>query len=305
MRRSCSLFDPSPRRGRSSQAPAPRRRPRRRRRGAAPISRWPRSAPRAADLPPPARQPRDRGWATHVRRLRVAARAPAQHRLRRRPRGPERQRAALGGAARHRERAAREGRAGSCASWPSSSERQRSGCRRRAIDWRDGATLPFLGEPVIVVLDPRAAPAAGASCSTPAALPGVPRLTLHVGLPHDGARRRRSATRCRAGCSARRGACSTSAAAISRRSSACGGAAVAVSSAQTRWGSAQRRRLDPPELAADPLPPADDRLRRRARTGHLRGWTTARASGTSVRSVVPGLRASCAAQLKDEALPPW
>lgn len=55
------------------------------------------------------------------------------------------------------------------------------------VDWRDGATLPFLGETVLVVLDPRCgAQAAGAMLDTAAvALPGVPRHTLHVGLPHD------------------------------------------------------------------------------------------------------------------------
>jgi predicted metal-dependent hydrolase len=49
------------------------------------------------------------------------------------------------------------------------------------IEWRDGAQLPFLGEPVILVLDPRTQ---GAVLNTAAdALPGVPRLTLHLGLP--------------------------------------------------------------------------------------------------------------------------
>jgi predicted metal-dependent hydrolase len=50
------------------------------------------------------------------------------------------------------------------------------------IAWRDGASFPFLGEPVIVVLDPRAA---GAVLHAAEALPGVARLTLHVGLSHD------------------------------------------------------------------------------------------------------------------------
>ena len=50
------------------------------------------------------------------------------------------------------------------------------------VDWRDGTGIPFLGETVIVVLDARAT---GAVLNTDAqALPGVPRLTLHVGLPH-------------------------------------------------------------------------------------------------------------------------
>ena len=49
------------------------------------------------------------------------------------------------------------------------------------VEWRDGAGLPFLGETVIIVLDPRVA---GAVLNSDAqALPGVPRLTLHVGLP--------------------------------------------------------------------------------------------------------------------------
>lgn len=51
------------------------------------------------------------------------------------------------------------------------------------IEWKEGAAFPFLGEPVIVVLDPRRG--AGAQLNTDAdALPGVPRLALHVGLPH-------------------------------------------------------------------------------------------------------------------------
>jgi predicted metal-dependent hydrolase len=48
------------------------------------------------------------------------------------------------------------------------------------VDWRDGTGIPFLGETVIIVLDPRAA---GAVLHTASALPGVPRLTLHLGLP--------------------------------------------------------------------------------------------------------------------------
>jgi len=53
------------------------------------------------------------------------------------------------------------------------------------VDWRDGTSIPFLGGTVIVVLDARAGLTergavldTGASC-----LPGVPRLTLRVGLP--------------------------------------------------------------------------------------------------------------------------
>lgn len=53
------------------------------------------------------------------------------------------------------------------------------------IDWRDGTSVPFLGETVIVVLDARSTGAVlQASEDT---LPGVPRLTLHVGLPQQAA----------------------------------------------------------------------------------------------------------------------
>ena len=54
------------------------------------------------------------------------------------------------------------------------------------VEWRDGAAIPFLGEPVIVVLDLRAGLTnGGAVLNTDAtALPGVARLALHVGLPH-------------------------------------------------------------------------------------------------------------------------
>jgi predicted metal-dependent hydrolase len=53
------------------------------------------------------------------------------------------------------------------------------------IEWKDGTSLPFLGETVILVLDPRVAGAVLNSAAQ--ALPGVPRLTLHVGLPQAAA----------------------------------------------------------------------------------------------------------------------
>ena len=51
------------------------------------------------------------------------------------------------------------------------------------VEWSDGTALPFLGETVIVVLDPRATGAVLNSAAD--ALPGVSRLTLHVGLPQQ------------------------------------------------------------------------------------------------------------------------
>ena len=63
-------------------------------------------------------------------------------------------------------------------------ERGQRLCSAR-VDWRDGTGIPFLGETVIVVLDPRTT---GAVLNTDAtALPGVPRLTLHIGLPQTAA----------------------------------------------------------------------------------------------------------------------
>lgn len=58
------------------------------------------------------------------------------------------------------------------------------------IDWKDGATLPFLGKPVTLVLDPSHAFAGvGAELKTADADDGVagasPGLSLHVGLPHN------------------------------------------------------------------------------------------------------------------------
>jgi predicted metal-dependent hydrolase len=51
------------------------------------------------------------------------------------------------------------------------------------VQWREGGSIPFLGETVILVLDPRTS---GAVLHTDAsALPGVPRLTLHLGLPQS------------------------------------------------------------------------------------------------------------------------
>ena len=52
------------------------------------------------------------------------------------------------------------------------------------IEWKDGVTVPFLGEPVIVVIDPRHADAGAMLRCAEGALPGVPSNTLHVGLPH-------------------------------------------------------------------------------------------------------------------------
>ena len=91
-----------------------------------------------------------------------------------------------------------------------------------------------------MVLDPRHAfDGVGAVLNTDGeALPGVPRLTLHVGLPQHadaGADPRRGAGLADAPGQAR---CSPSGWTTSRRSWACNGASWRCSSAGTRWGSA-------------------------------------------------------------------
>jgi predicted metal-dependent hydrolase len=53
------------------------------------------------------------------------------------------------------------------------------------VEWREGTAIPFLGESVIIVLDTRTT---GAVLHTATeTLPGVPRLTLHLGLPQSAA----------------------------------------------------------------------------------------------------------------------
>ena len=54
---------------------------------------------------------------------------------------------------------------------------------RARIEWRDGAAFPFLGETVIVVIDPRIT--GSMLRQAEATLPGVPALTLHLGLPQE------------------------------------------------------------------------------------------------------------------------
>ncbi len=57
------------------------------------------------------------------------------------------------------------------------------------IDWADGCTVPFMGQPVLVRLDPRHAfSGVGAELKVTqpgAAATGLPQQVLHVGLPHS------------------------------------------------------------------------------------------------------------------------
>jgi len=58
------------------------------------------------------------------------------------------------------------------------------------VEWRDGTTIPYLGDTVIVVLDARAGTEPGGAVlnSDATGLPGVPSLTLHIGLPQAATR---------------------------------------------------------------------------------------------------------------------
>jgi predicted metal-dependent hydrolase len=107
------------------------------------------------------------------------------------------------------------------------------------VDWREGTTIPFLGEDVIIVLDPRSTGAVLNTDATAAqgALAGVPRLTLHVGLPDNAAPEQiRDAVQSWLQRQARRifeERCQHFAAQLKVRYTR-----LALSSAQTRWGSA-------------------------------------------------------------------
>jgi predicted metal-dependent hydrolase len=123
-------------------------------------------------------------------------------------------------------------------------EQQEQARRMQAakVDWRDGTSIPFLGETVFIVLDARAGlTARGAVLDTDATdaadLPGVPRLTLRVGLPTtSGAEQIREAVQSWLQRQARRvfeERCAHFAPLLGVRVTRLG-----LSSAQTRWGSA-------------------------------------------------------------------
>jgi predicted metal-dependent hydrolase len=103
------------------------------------------------------------------------------------------------------------------------------------VDWREGTAIPFLGEQVILVLDNRTT---GAVLHTAEqTLPGVPRLTLHLGLPQSvGPEQIRDAVQSWLQRQARRifeERCQLFAARLGVRMQR-----LALSSASTRWGSA-------------------------------------------------------------------
>lgn len=173
------------------------------------------------------------------------------------------------------------------------------------IEWKDGATFPFIGEQVIVVLDPRHAfDEVGAVLNTDgAALPGVTRLTLHVGLPHTA-----SADQVRDAVQAwlMRQAKRLFEERLNHYAPQLGvqWTRLALSSAGTRWGTAHSDgsiRLNW-RLIHFRLPVIDYVVVHEL--SHLRVMDHSPRFWDTVRTVVPDY-AQLRGQLKDEALPAW
>lgn len=173
------------------------------------------------------------------------------------------------------------------------------------IEWRDGATFPFLGEDVIVVLDPRHAfDASGAVLNTDGeALPGVPRMTLHVGLAHNAqAAQIRDAVQAWLMRQARRIFTER----LDHYAPKLGvqWSKLALSSASTLWGTAQRGgaiRLNW-RLVHFKLPVIDYVVAHEL--SHLRVMDHSPRFWDTVRTVVPDYE-QLRGQLRSEALPPW
>ena len=173
------------------------------------------------------------------------------------------------------------------------------------IDWKDGASFPFIGEPVIVVLDPRHAfDEIGAVLNTDAtALPGMTRLTLHVGLPQTAsADQVRDAVQAWLMRQARR----LFEERLNHYAPQLGvqWRKLSLSSAGTRWGTAHSDgsiRLNW-RLIHFRLPVIDYVVAHEL--SHLRVMDHSPRFWDTVRTVVPDY-AQLRGQLKDEALPGW
>jgi predicted metal-dependent hydrolase len=167
------------------------------------------------------------------------------------------------------------------------------------VEWRDGSVVPFLGESVILLLDPRCT---GAVLHTAVdTLPGVPNLTLHLGLPeHAGAEQVRDVVQSWLQRQARRvfeERCEVFAQRLGVRVRR-----LSLSSAATRWGSASADgsiRLNW-RLVHFGLPVIDYVVAHEL--AHLREMNHSAAFWDVVRSVVPGYEQARAA-LKEGVLP--
>jgi len=117
---------------------------------------------------------------------------------------------------------------------------QRERARRQMsarIDWQEGAEVPFLGESVVIVLDPGRTGAHLMPAPRDATLPGVTRRALHLGLPQDAAPEQiRDATEAWL----QREARAIFSGRVAHYADRLGVAVtkISLSSARTRWGSA-------------------------------------------------------------------
>jgi predicted metal-dependent hydrolase len=118
-------------------------------------------------------------------------------------------------------------------------EQQERGRRLQSarVDWRDGATIPFLGQPVVVVLDPRAGITSSGAVLDASSADDTATRRLHIGLPaHATPEQIRDAVQSWLQRQARRlfaERCEHFAAQLGVRYQR-----LSLSSAQTRWGSA-------------------------------------------------------------------
>lgn len=180
------------------------------------------------------------------------------------------------------------------------------------IDWKDGATLPFLGQPVIVLIDsqrsatainPLAASANAQLHTEAGALPGAARLTLRLSLPHDAAPERiRDAAQAWLMRQARRIFTER----LDHFAPLVGvqWRKLSLSSAGTRWGSASADgaiRLNW-RLVHFKLPVLDYVVVHEL--SHLRVMDHSPRFWDAVREVVPDY-AQLRGQLKDDAIPRW
>jgi hypothetical protein len=172
------------------------------------------------------------------------------------------------------------------------------------IQWKDGAAFPFLGETVIVVLDPRHGFDGGGMLHTDAeALPGVPRLTLHLGLSHTASESQiRDAVQAWLMRQAKRLFTER----LDHFAPLLGvqWKKLSLSSASTRWGTASADgaiRLNW-RLIHFRLPVIDYVVAHEL--SHLRVMDHSPRFWDTVRTVVPDY-AQLRGQLKDEALPTW
>ncbi len=167
------------------------------------------------------------------------------------------------------------------------------------VEWRDGTSIPFLGETVIVRLDPRVT--GSVLQVADATLPGVPRLTLHLGLPPQARpEQMRDAVQSWLQRQARRifeERCALFAARLQVRLTR-----LALSTAATRWGSASADgsiRLNW-RLVHFALPVIDYVVTHEL--AHLREMNHGPAFWAMVRQVLPGFESARGA-LRTEVLP--